>query len=150
MEFIVMKGLIVVDLQDGFISPRANLVAKIKHSIHRYDYVVATRFKNPEGSLFRTDLNWHGDGGKLIIEESRFDLIIEKTGYGLRGADIESIRAFGDVDWDISGVETDACVAACAFSLFDSGISCNVVLSLCTSPSPHADELIRRNFKFTM
>lgn len=132
------RALIVVDAQQGFIADAPNSEQALHH-IHQlldspqFDVVIATRFINPEDSVFRRVLDWHdmsqGSTGTTLDErvERRADRIIDKYGYGVGVLDMDTMFDLlhaHDVDSAvIVGFDTDACVLAVAFSLFDRGIA---------------------------
>lgn len=122
-------GLLVVDLQRGF-DPSEDLVNLIKGISSKYSAVAFTKFENAKESLFRRQLGWHGDGGELCIIRQK-QIIFKKYGYGLSKQHIEAIKAMGCDEWHLCGIETDACVLACAFSLFDAGIPVKVLKEAC-------------------
>ena len=77
--------------------------------------VIATQFINPDNSAFRRALDYNdmgrGDPGTNLDErvEARADHVVAKYGYGIDSA-------------LVVGFDTDACVLATAYSLFDAGI----------------------------
>ena len=125
-------GLLIVDLQDGF-GPSPNLVSEICVETKKHAAVAMTRFTNLPESLYRTALGWCGDGGALSVQVDGA-VILEKTGYGLTSEHIDALRSAGCDEWHVCGLETDACVLACAFSLWDAGIRPRVIPELCESP----------------
>lgn len=139
------RGLLVVDLQEGFYPPRY-LVKRIQEAARIFDAVVQTRFKNGPSSLYRRALQWEGDGGALVkVVET--PVVLDKAGYGLSSEHIDALKALGCDQWHLCGLETDACVLACAFSLWDAEIRPRIELDLCTSPLHNeALPIIRRQF----
>lgn len=125
-------GLLVVDLQSGF-EPSAELVKSINNACAHYTKVAATKFSNPVDGLYRSVLDWHGDGGDLLLV-SQPGIVIEKTCYGLPPEGIDLLRATGCREWHLCGIETDACVLACAFSLWDAGLIPVIRQELCAGP----------------
>lgn len=125
-------GLLVIDLQEGF-SPSKNLIRKLEEAIKFYDEVVFTKFTNAPNSLFRKQLGWAGDGGDICLPTSG-KMILEKMGYGLTADNLEILSDLGCSEWHLVGLETDACVMACAFNLFDAGIPFKIVADACESP----------------
>ncbi|MGK9452869.1 cysteine hydrolase family protein [Acidithiobacillus caldus] len=125
-------GLIIIDLQQGF-SPSVALIDAIAATAPRYHVVAMTRFVNRPDSLYRSVLGWNIDPGDLIFQ---FDnaLILDKTGYGLSAENLDRLRETGCTEWHLCGLETDACILACAFSLWDAGLRPKTLPSLCSSP----------------
>jgi hypothetical protein len=125
------SGLLVIDLQFGF-SPKPDLVDRIRDAAQDYSVVVATRFCNPPGSLFRMRMNDGNDGGSVI--DVGHEVIIDKPGYGLNQAAITVLREFtGITEWGLVGSRTGACIMACGFSLWDAGIPFHVIRNLCAA-----------------
>ena len=124
-------GLLIVDAQVGF-DPSHDLLARIEDASHGYRTVVMTRFINQPNSLYRTVLDWHGDGGELALQIP-CTLILDKTGYGLASSHIEALKGLC-VEWHLCGLETDACVLACAFSLWDARMRPIILHDMCDSP----------------
>lgn len=142
------SGLLVIDLQYGF-SPKPDLVERIRDAAQDYSVVVATRFVNPPGSLFRTRLNEDNDGGALI--DVGHGIVIERAGYGLNEAAIRALREFSEItEWDLVGSRTGACILACGFSLWDAGIPFHVIRHLCAGENgpmcEAVDTVLQRQF----
>ena len=134
------SGLLVIDLQYGF-SPEPDLVDRIRDTAQEYSVVVATRFVNPPGSLFRTRFNDSHDGGALI--DVGHGIVIEKSGYGLDQAAINALREFPEIaEWGLAGSRTGACILACGFSLWDAGIPFRVIRHLCAGEQKSMCELM--------
>ena len=134
-----MKALIIVDLQRAF-PPPDYLVKRIRVYARRFDCRIFTRFINPPGSLFRKKLGQtsclpNTMDTALLIEPEPGDLVLSKTGYGLKPSQIAKLRALGLKKATLCGVDTDACVLGVLFSLFDAGIDCTVKRELCWSSS---------------
>ncbi|ACK80478.1 isochorismatase family protein [Acidithiobacillus ferrooxidans] len=139
------KGLLIVDLQEGF-APSPLLVDRIRELSLNYPVIAMTRFSNQVGSLFRLVLGWNGDGGALCLDLPSATTL-EKTGYGLTAEHLEILKDIGCTEWHICGLETDACVLACAFSLWDAGLCPVVLLDHCQSPlSDEVGKIIHRQF----
>lgn len=126
------RGLLIVDLQTGF-HPPGSLVDEIRAYAGQFDVVVQTQFQNTEGSLYRTVLGRNGDGGELLLSIPGA-IILKKLGYGLTQRQLTAIASLECDEWSICGLETDACVMACAYSLWDAGIAPRIIGELCASP----------------
>lgn len=142
------SGLLVIDLQYGF-SPKPDLVERIRDAAQEHYVVIATKFVNPPGSLFRTRLNDGHDGGAVI--DVGHEIVLEKTGYGLNQAAIDALREFPEItEWGLVGSRTGACIMACGFSLWDAGIPFHVIRDLCAEekgPMCEAvDTVLQRQF----
>lgn len=148
-----MHAFVIVDVQAEFDVP-AELLEKIRARSTQFPLRIFTQFINPPGTLFRRKMEQRmcapgTPGVKLAIPPSPGDLVLEKTGYGLSAEHIAKIRAAGVKETTVSGVDTDACVLAVMFSLWDAGINCHIEPDLCWSSSglhDQAVEIARQQF----
>ena len=140
-----MKVLIVVDLQKGFINKPIyeKLCEKIKIFLEKnennYFKIYFTKFINDKNSFYETKLNWKNlqdiESQEFAISLPKNATVLEKHGYGLSLEDLEKIKNLGASEIDICGLQTDACVYAISFQLFDAGIYPNILINYCaTSP----------------
>jgi hypothetical protein len=131
-------GLLIVDVQHAF-SPRLALTAGIAALALRYAITAATRFVNGPGSLYRRALDWHGcsDGPdtRLAIDFIP-GIVVDKWGYGLPRHAVDRLTLTGITEWHLCGLETDACVLAVAYSLWDAGMRPFLLADLCASVDP--------------
>lgn len=141
-EVKAASGLLIVDVQKGF-SPDAGLLKGIAEIVPGYRKVVMTKFVNRKGSLYRSVLGWHEDGGDLVLDV-RDAVVFEKSGYGLPPESVEEMKGMGCVEWHVCGLETDACVLACAYSLWDAGIRPVILEGLCHSPLHREGVMVAR------
>lgn len=130
-------ALLIVDVQHAFPIP-TRLVEKIRDYSETFSRRVFTRFVNPKGSLFRTQLKMTccppgSAETELRLVPARDDLVLDKATYGLRPAQIEQLRQAGIRRLVLCGVETDACVLGIMFSLFDAGFAAEIRPDLCWS-----------------
>jgi len=138
-------GLLIVDLQIGF-NPSDKIIERIQQAAESYEHVVMTRFFNKPNSLYRSVLGWHGDGGALAFRASHA-VIVDKTGYGLTEQHLQMLNKTHCDEWHVCGLETDACVLACAFSLWDAGLRPVILPDLCESPlHTHGLTIAQRQF----
>ncbi|MGN0961013.1 MAG: isochorismatase family protein [Christensenellales bacterium] len=131
-----MKILIVVDMQNGFITDK-NIYLKNKINTlfksNFYDKIILTKFINDvnRNPLYQKCLNWH----KLTTQQEQefcIDIpenatILIKYGYGLNQKDLEYLVSLNVNTIDICGLEAEACVYAIALQLFDLGIKPNIL-----------------------
>lgn len=121
--------LIVIDVQKGFINPwTAHIPAAVERLQAGYDRVVATRFHNPEGSLYRRLIGWQ----RLGRETADFPLaftprddapVIDKASYTCVTADLlEDLERWGAEEVHLCGIATDNCVLKSAVDLFEAGV----------------------------
>lgn len=131
--------LVIVDVQQSAPVP-PGIVEKIRRYARRFDRRVFTRFVNPPDSLFRKTLGLKccapgSAGTRLLIEPGPRDMVMEKSGYGLKPADLRRLHSAGIKQVTVCGLDTDACVMGVMFSLFDAHIDCRVKEDLCWSSS---------------
>lgn len=141
------EALIIVDLQRAFTVP-PKLVAAIEEHGKRYKRRVFTRFENPRGSIFRKLLQMDScppgsTDTVLYIQPQKGDVVITKRGYGLSASQVKRLKRLGIKRAAVCGIDTDACVLAVMFSLFDGGIDCRAIPDLCFSTSGLQGEAIK-------
>lgn len=141
------KVLLVVDMQNGFLNYECyrSLNKKIDNYIKKNDYelIIFTKFINTNDSLYEKKLNWFNlktkQSQEICVYVPKNSIIFEKYGYGLQIEDLEKIKELGIEDIDICGLQTDACVYAIAFQLWDNGIYPNILINY-TATAPEREE----------
>lgn len=143
--------LLIVDIQDAFLKDEyKHIVQDIKDYIAESNYasIIGTVFRNEPSSNFVKYLKWNG------CMETQTNLVpchrvILKSTYGLPDWSLNIFKTTSCVD--IVGVDTDACVMAVAFQLFDAGINFRILSDMCYSSGGKeihdtALKLMERNF----
>lgn len=161
--------LLVIDLQKEFKDRDGAGYEKCLDYIRRchgkYDRMIGTLFTRegyPDGTAidrqYETCLGWDGCVGcNESSLEYKPDIVIRKKTYALSAEKLSSALPYEedsfDCDYriDIIGCDTDACVLATAFSLWDAGTDFRVLAGFCYSSggeSQHlaALEVMRRSF----
>ena len=135
-----MRNIIIVDMQKGFINENTeHLIEKINNYLkaNKFDNVFYTRYLNYEDSMFVKYLNWKEmfdeDNQKIVVDVLPNSTIFNKYGYGLTTEMINEIKKRNIDEIEVCGVNTDACVLAIMFNLFDNNINPIVNESLCGS-----------------
>jgi nicotinamidase-related amidase len=136
--------LIVVDVQEGFVTPETTatvplVAAHVRERRGHYAGVLATRFINEPGSLYETERDWHelmpGPTTRLLpAVEDHADVVLTK--HGLAPHHDELLAALRRLEVDrveLCGFDTDQCVLATALQLWDCGIAPRVLAPLCSS-----------------
>lgn len=131
-----MKYLLVVDLQKEFIKDGAsrNIYERcldyIKHSKDNYMSTIALVFENDtdKNINFERYLGYSDCKNPLPIDFEA-DRILKHRGYSIE----DSFKINKDDEFDVIGFDTDACVLATCFKLFDSGCRFNVLKDYCWS-----------------
>ena len=141
-----MKNIIIVDMQKGFINDNnRQIIAKINKYLesHSFDNVFYTKYVNYDESPFVKILDWHAmrasSEQEFCVDFVNGATIIPKVGYGVNMEDISKLKKLGIEEIEICGTDTDACVLAVAFQLFDSGIKPIILKDLCASSSSNIE-----------
>ena len=136
------RGLIVIDLQAGFVSERtANAAEGISELLagEVFDPVVFTRFRNPENSPHRTILGWDKMSTPAEYElwdgvRDRAEDVFDKPSYTAVTPEFrERIRREGAQTVFLAGMDTDCCVLKTAVDLFEEGVRPVVLADYCGS-----------------
>lgn len=129
-------GLIVVDLQHAF-SPPDDVVQGIAEILPQYDVVIATQYLNKKWSMFETELGYTkcqiGSRDAEIVIPLRPRAVFDRFSYGLQQDHIDRLKEFPVLRWDIVGCDTEACVLATCYNLWDNEIKFRVLKHLCHS-----------------
>lgn len=133
---LTRTGLIVVDLQKAF-RPSPDIVQGIAAILDQYDVVVATKFLNRQWSLYETELGYTqcqiGSPESEIVIPLRPKHVFDRFSYGVQAVHIETLKAYPVMCWDIVGCDTEACVLATCYNLWDNNIKFRVLKNLCHS-----------------
>ena len=133
-------ALLIVDVQVGFINDATrHILPKVEALQKRYKHVYATRFINADGSPYRRLLGWHrfytdSDDVPLAFEPVGGVVVLDKQVYTcVTPAFLADLRDKGIEEVAICGIDTDACVSACAVDLFENGIRPVLLSDACAS-----------------
>lgn len=139
------KILIVVDMQNGFARydqtrQMAKKIVELTNS-GRFDYIIATRFVNKEGSPYTDILGWHklmNSPETDLVEGLKADMVVDKEIYTCIDIGfIEKLRKINDGEIPksiyVCGVDTECCVLKIATDLFEHAIKPIVLLNYCAS-----------------
>lgn len=134
------RALFIVDVQRAF-APPAAFLRKLERYSRRFPCRIFTRYVNPKGSVFRRLLKQKccapgTPDVELLLAPAPSDLVFDKVGkYGLTPAQIRALKRRRIRCVTVCGLDTDACVLAVMFSLFDAGIECHLKEDMCWSSS---------------
>ena len=125
------RTLLLIDFQEGFLkAPTEHLRLLVQELVMDpvFDEVIATRFINAEGSLWRTALNWAGLATaaeqEIAVGLPPWAQVVDKTSYGLPQALVQRIKSRSSSNTVVlAGLEADVCVTVAAAQLFDAGVS---------------------------
>lgn len=156
------RVLIIIDLQKQFADKNkinySKCLTYISDNENKYDYIIATIFKQDKNNTnYINHLGWDGcmDSSLNDLEFNTFNKkIIYKNNYGSFDSNfLQNILMLNtDDNIDIIGCDSDACVLASCFSLWDNGYTNFHILKdyvYTTSNKFDNDtvlEIMRRNF----
>lgn len=134
------KALLIVDVQVGFINDATqHILPKLDALQKQYEHIYATRFINAVGSPYRRLLDWHrfyasSDDVPLAFDPVDGVTVIDKQVYTcVTPAFLQDLRGKGIEEVAICGIDTDACVSACAIDLFENGFRPILLSDACAS-----------------
>ncbi len=132
--------LLIVDVQKGFINRwTGHIPARVETLQDQYRRIIATRFLNPPGSLYRRLIGWHrfAPGSKdveLAFTPRPDARVIDKTAYScVTGDFVNQLKQNRVATVHLCGIATDSCVLKCAVDLFEAGIEPVVLADCCAS-----------------
>ena len=133
---LTQTGLIVVDLQKAF-RPPASMVEGIKTILPNYDVIIATQFLNRKWSLYETEINYTqchiGSPEAEIVIPLSPKAVFDRFSYGVQPNHLQKLKQYPVQRWDIVGCDTEACVLATCYNLWDGGLKFRVLKDLCHS-----------------
>ncbi len=134
------RALLIIDVQVGFVNDATrHILPKVEALQKQYPHVYATRFINAEGSPYRWLLDWHrfyesSDDVPLAFQPVDGITVIDKHVYTCVTPEfIEDLHSKGIEEVSICGIDTDACVSACAVDLFENGFRPVLLSEACAS-----------------
>ncbi len=123
---------------------------RIRNLIDKNDYekYIFTKFINKNNSMFYRCLNWKNLQAEysqnICLPVPNNSVIFEKETYSLSEEQIVEIKSYlnaENMEVDICGLQTDACVYAISLQLFDSEILPNLLVNYTATEN---------NFKFAI
>lgn len=154
-----MKNIIIIDMQAGFINKNNQfLIERINNYLcsNNFDNIFYTKCINQSGSPFFEILKWNGmfkiEDQQIVVEIKENSTILTKNGYGFTPDMIRCLKEKNITEIELCGTDTDACVMAIAYNLFDNNIKPIILSSLCGSSSHNKNinnysvEIMKRSF----
>lgn len=159
-EVIITKSiLLIVDLQRGFITPETErVVGVIEKAINTLDYdiCVYSKFFNNEKTSFSRILKWERfqsvEEQEMVLPVVSGDVVVSKDTSSAVTKELKQIIEEEKIERAyLCGIDTDSCVLATAFELFDNGVEPVIIIDGCASTGGdefhHAAEMImKRSF----
>lgn len=135
--------LVMIDIQNGFLNRKTEHIVKrigqLLRSGVEFDHIVATRYKNHDGSSFTRFVSWDGmmdsTSQKLHpLVEIYAERVFDKCTYSCFTMEFQEFLWSKGIDTVyLVGIEIDCCVLTSALSAFDSGIRPVVLEYYCAS-----------------
>lgn len=159
-----MKALFIIDVQKFFEKKETAAVAKkidsyIKNNKDDYSLILFTVFKNDREASLAKIMGWGGCSeakdteiiGQLGETARNYETVVRNTYSLLKSPRAKRLLNKFDInEVDVCGFDTDCCVLATVYDLFDSGYKPVVLKNLCFSTSKNklhepALKIIKRN-----
>ncbi|HYQ51263.1 MAG TPA: isochorismatase family protein [Pseudomonas sp.] len=124
--------LLIVDVQSTF-SPPEWLVDGIRALSATIPTIASIELHDEQVTPFDKQLGWH----PAVHDESlvEADRVFVKHGYGQTAETIEHLRQLGAERVLVCGLQTETCVLAAGFALFDAGLMPTLITDLTVGSS---------------
>lgn len=123
-----MRALLVIDVQKEFKDSNGKYeeaIEFVKNSKKDYDCIIAIAFVHRDGGMFDKHMTW--DGCKNVSKESieyEYDCLFTKDTYAF---DVKTFLP-KSIEYDVIGCNTEACVLATCFRLWDEEYNFNILV----------------------
>ncbi|MBM3103574.1 cysteine hydrolase [Pseudomonas sp. P66] len=124
--------LLIVDVQSTF-SPPEWLVDGVRALSERILTIASVELHDELITPFQQQLGWHPAAEDESLVEA--DRVFVKHGYGQTAETIEYIKQLGVERVLVCGIQTETCVLAAGFALFDAGLTPTLVTDLTVGSS---------------
>ncbi|MBF4211045.1 cysteine hydrolase family protein [Pseudomonas donghuensis] len=124
--------LLIVDVQSTF-SPPEWLVDGVRALSERIVTIASVELHDEQVTPFAQQLGWHPAAEDESLVEA--DKVFVKHGYGQTAETIEYIKQLGVERVLVCGLQTETCVLAAGFALFDAGLMPTLVTDLTVGSS---------------
>lgn len=124
--------LLIVDIQSTF-SPPEWLVDGVRAFSANIPTVASVELHDEQVTPFDRQLGWHPAAEDESLIEA--DKVFVKHGYGQSAQAIEYIKQLGVERVLVCGMQTETCVLAAGFALFDAGLNPTLVTDLTVGSS---------------
>ena len=126
------QALLIVDVQSTF-SPPEWLVDGIRALAARLPAIASVELHDERVTPFQRQLGWHPAAEDECLIEA--DEVFVKHGYGQPREAIDYLLELGVERVLVCGLQTDTCVLAAGFALFDAGLTPTLVTDLTVGSS---------------
>ncbi len=123
----MQQALLIVDVQSTF-SPPEWLVDGIRLFSANIPSIASIELHDEAVTPFQRQLGWHPAAEDECLVE--VDQVFVKHGYGQTPAAIEYLKRLGVARVLVCGMQTETCVLAAGFALFDAGLCPTLVTDL--------------------
>jgi nicotinamidase-related amidase len=124
--------LLSVDVQSTF-NPPQWLVDGVRVLSARIPTIVSLELHDEQVTPFQRQLGWHPAAQDESLVEA--DRVFVKHGYGPTAEMLEYLKQCGAERVLVCGIQTETCVLAAGFALFDAGLSPTLVTDLTVGSS---------------
>jgi nicotinamidase-related amidase len=124
--------LLVVDLQSTF-SPPEWLIESVRDLAKRIPSVATIELHDETRTPFRSQLGWCPAAEDRSLVEA--DQIFVKHGYAPSPATVEYLKQMNPDRVLVCGIQTETCVLAAGFALFDAGLYPTLITDLTVGSS---------------
>ncbi|WP_434518889.1 isochorismatase family protein [Pseudomonas sp. NFX1] len=124
--------LLIVDVQSTF-SPPEWLVDGLRRLSANIPTVASVELHDEQVTPFQRQLGWHPAAEDESLIEA--DQVFVKHGYGQTVETLEYIKQLGVERVLVCGMQTETCVLAAGFALFDAGLAPTLVTDLTVGSS---------------
>ncbi|NIE73368.1 isochorismatase family protein [Pantoea sp. Ap-967] len=128
----MQQVLLIVDVQSTF-SPPEWLVDGIRLLSANIRSFASVELHDEQVTPFQRQLGWHPAAEDECLIE--VDQVFIKHGYGQTAETLEAIKRLGVERVLVCGMQTETCVLAAGFALFDAGLTPTLVTDLTVGSS---------------
>ncbi|KFE53478.1 isochorismatase family protein [Pseudomonas syringae] len=128
----MQQVLLIVDVQETF-SPPEWLVDGVRAFSAMIPTIASVELHDEQVTPFEKQLGWHPAAQDESLVEA--DKVFIKHGYGPTAELIDHVRQLGAERVLVCGMQTETCVLAAGFALFDAGLCPTLVTDLTVGSS---------------
>ncbi|OCT29639.1 isochorismatase family protein [Pseudomonas putida] len=126
------QALLIVDVQSTF-SPPEWLIDGIRALAAKLPAIASVELHDEQVTPFQQQLGWHPAREDESLIEA--DEVFVKHGYGQTAEAIDYLKRLGVERVLVCGLQTETCVLAAGFALFDAGLNPTLITDLTVGSS---------------